>query len=825
MLSAADDFPKEGDVGSGSATARIADADGTGPRFRLQLIGRFAVWRDEEPVPDRDVGSRQGRTLLKVLLLHAHEPVSVDRLRGVLWGETPPDSAERNIASLVSRLRRLLGPDTIEGGPGAYRIRVGPGLQVDMLEVERLAQESRQRLDAGEPALAAAAVERALDLVGSATLLAGEPDQDWLAAGRRRLTSIRQQLRHRGADAALALQDPDHAVRLAAAALSDDPFDEAAARTLMRAHHMAGRTAEALRVHERLRMALADELGVDPSPPTRELHTTLLREAEPATEPSSSVSQVPVGAAASRRTGTGFVGRDTELAWLLDRWSTAIQGNAGLVLISGEAGIGKTRLAQELAAAAEETGGLVLGARCYEAERSLFLGPIVEVVGALAARTPPDRLVRVVDRWGGVLAALVPEIADILGPQPHEPTSPEIERRRIFDGIAALLQRASQDRPLVVFLDDLHNAGASTVELLHHLARRVTSGRLLFVATCRVEDGDHVLHELTDVAERIDLGPLSEAAVTALVRAAGAERRGSQILAATRGHTLAVVETLHALGDGDDGPDMPPVPASLTVAVEQRIARAGAAVEELVRGAATLGATFELATVAEFLELPMEEVVRRSERAVRARLLIEEGTRYAFSNDLIQQIVYDTTPRPVRVARHRRAAAILAGSPEVVAWHASAAEDWATAWPAWVDAADQAVRRYANRDAEQLLARAMSAAEAAGDIRGVARVRLIRARVREALAHFRGELDDLAVARELAHRHGHPDLEAAALRQLGGDVQVGLGRPTTDCLPYLEAGLDVARSARLGRIEVELQGRIAVIWSNRTRFDRAVEAA
>jgi DNA-binding SARP family transcriptional activator/tetratricopeptide (TPR) repeat protein len=808
--------------GSGSAGGGTTSSS----RFRLQLVGRFAVFRDGELLPDRDVGSRKGRTLLKVLLLHHGEPLSVDRLQEILWPDEPPANVARNVASLVSRLRALLGAGSIEGGSGTYRFRPQPHVEVDLLEAERFATEARSHLTAEEPALAAVAATRGLELVTGGTVLAGDPDSDWADPARAIQTRLRRQLRHAWWEAALALDDHATAASLAEDSLDEDPLDEEAGRALMRARHRAGESAEALRVYDRLRNELTEELGVDPSPATQELHLQVLRAEEPTVPPRQDAAPRARGwASTSADHRDGLVGRDGELDQLREWWLDAASGRTTAVLIAGEAGIGKTRLADELVVEAEVTGAMVLRVRCYEAERSHFLAPFAEIVATLAQRTAAERLRWVVDRWDRVLARLVPELDALLGPFDPEPAAPDVERRRTFQALSAVFRRLADDRPLLVFLDDLHNAGASSVEFLHFLLRHVGRARLLVVATSRVEEGGELHHELADVVERLDLGPLPDIAVTELVRGAGADRFGPEIIATTRGHTLAVVETLHALAEADDELDSLPVPGSLKVAVQQRLDRAGDEVEELLRGAATLGSTFDLTVAARLLELPLQEAARRSEQAMRARLLVEDGPRFAFTNDLIQQIVYDSTPRPLRVARHHRAASLLTGKPEAVAWHATAAEDWATAWPAWLAAADQAARRYANRDAEQLLGHAIGAAEAAGEAVGVARTLLARAMAREALADFRGELHDLEAARELARAVGRPDLEVAALRQLGGDVLVGLGRPTTDCLPYLEAGLDVARSARLGRREVELQGRIAVIWSNRTRFDRAAEAA
>jgi DNA-binding SARP family transcriptional activator len=212
-----------------------------------------------------------------------------------LWGGRPPAGPDANLATLVSRLRAVLGPDAIAGDRQGWRFVAGGRVEVDLDEAERLAGEAEARL-AGEPALALAAAERALDHARAAT--------------------------------------------------TADPLDEAAWRALMTAQVAAGAPAAALASYEQLRATLADELGTDPAPETQALHLSILR-----------------GAPAAPNDG-GFVGREGELGDLAGAWAGAVGGRPGLVLIGGEAGIGKTRLAQAVAELAGATGGLVAQARC-----------------------------------------------------------------------------------------------------------------------------------------------------------------------------------------------------------------------------------------------------------------------------------------------------------------------------------------------------------------------------------------------------------------------------------------------------------------------------
>src|SRR5712691_12777627 len=139
-----------------------------GPRFRFRLVGPFALERDGEALPDRAVGSRKGRTLLKLLLVERGHLVSTDRIVDALWGDAPPGKPEENLAALVSRLRAVVGSEAITGGRGGYRVPPGAGHLVDADEAEELTREAEARLRAGEPSLAGMAAEGALRILAAA---------------------------------------------------------------------------------------------------------------------------------------------------------------------------------------------------------------------------------------------------------------------------------------------------------------------------------------------------------------------------------------------------------------------------------------------------------------------------------------------------------------------------------------------------------------------------------------------------------------------------------------------------------------------------------
>jgi DNA-binding SARP family transcriptional activator len=787
----------------------IPPAHGTPSHVELRLAGTFGVVRDGTELSAGELGSRKSRTLLKVLAVERPGPVAVDRIVEVLWAGEQPAAAEQNVASLVSRLRGVLGPGVILGGRQGYRLAGSPVVSVDLDTASRYCEQAERKL-ASSPAIALAAAEQAIGLLAGDVALADEPYSAWADPARDELRGLLRRVRLALAEAALATGDPRSAARWAELAMAADPLDEVAYRWYMSACAAAGEPAKALVAYATLRERLASELGADPAPPTRELHLAVLRD-QPGEQPDR--HQAPVRPDQRSRV---LAGRDAETAVLREAWARAVAADAGVVMMVGEAGIGKTALAEDLAAEAARDGATVLRTRCYEAERSLFLQPVVEALAPLAARLTASALQQLLGEHGPAAAALLPEVAALLGPPPSWRGSPEMERRRSFEAMTAFLAGLAERAPVLLVVDDLQYAGQSTTEFIHYLGRHMSGSRLLVVVTVRAEHDQQAGAALAAVATKVEVGPLGAAAVEQLAREAGQGALAEPILQRTRGHTLFVVEVLRSLASGDLG-----VPESLRSAVQARVRQVGAAVETLLRAASVLGAAIDPLTLGELLQLTPAAAVERCEQALQARLLVVSGRDYEFANDLIREVLYATTPEPTRLAYHRRAADLLTGQPEVLAWHAAAAEDWPRAARAWLLAAEDAMRRYAASDAITLSTQALDAAERVGDAEVRARALVVRARARDAAGASDAALADLTEGLATARAAGDRRLEMLALRYLGGDFSAtrGLAAATS----YLESGLRIAMSLGDRASEADLLARLAVLAENRLRLDAALE--
>jgi DNA-binding SARP family transcriptional activator len=753
----------------------------------VHLVGALRVEHGSAELTAAQVASRKGRTLLRLLCARRGELLGAAEIATVLCPHVPPADPDAVVASLVSRLRKVLGPEAVVGGRDGYRLG---DVETDLDRARQLLDEATRQ----SPALAATAARSAARLLEAGEPLAEEGDADWVAAVRTDVAALRRRARHTLAGAALADGDPATGEEAARRALADDPLDEEAARLLMRALLDRALPGDALRAYEELRRRLADELGADPAPATRELHAAALAGGPP----SPPANRPP----ADR---LGLAGRAAELRRLRAAWEQACRGSAGFVVLAGEPGIGKSRLLEELAVLARRTGAAVLRGRAFEGERSVFAQPVVDALGSVVAAFPA-RLIRRAAAGAPVLGRVVPELAAFADPVPPGLATAAVERTQSFAAVAHFLHGLAGEQPLLLVVDDLQRAGRSTLELLHYLARRLPGDQLLLAAAVRSEEGTEALGLLGDVAAVLPLGPLPAEAVAELAGRAGQAVRAAEVMGRTGGHPLFVVEVLRALAGGSTG-----LPPSLQSAVVERVARTGEETERLLRAAAVLGASFDPVVAAALAGTPESAALAAFERAHAARLLVASGRDYEFAHDVVREALTETTPSPTRLALHARAADLLSADPEAVAGHAEAVGDRRRAARAWLHAAERALARFAASDAIALATRAAALARELDEPEVLGRALVARGHANDATARFAAAFDDYTAAGEAARSAGDQRLHMVVLRELAGDVPVALGRPPADGEPLLRRCLALAETLGDRGMEADVLTRLTVL--------------
>jgi len=584
---------------------------------RLYVIGPFAVQRDGHPLARTAVGSRKTRMLLALLAVEPGRRVCLDRIVEALWA-VPPRRPAEDVATLVSRVRQSLGADAVSGGRSGYRL--GSEVRVDLDEadgdIDTAGRLLREHLDTS----ALEAALRALAVLDRGALLEDVGPADWAEPARTRHTVLLRNARHVASEAALRTGDTGMAHRISAAAVRADPYDEIACRLVMRTHIAAAEPARAIVEYERLRTRLATDLGVDPAAETRRLHVAVLR--EEAAGGGQPASNRPEAAPTAR-----LFGRRGELAVLNRAWDRALTGRTGLVVVTGESGYGKTTLVDAFARSVVSAKALVAVARCHEAERSLPLEPIAALVSRLAAATAtglgahPD-------------AAVAAAAAELTTARPANLT-------RVYATVTNALRQLTGTRAVLLVVEDLQWADAAALEFLRYAVRRIDRARLLVVATVQEERRASPMRLLGDVAEHVRLRPWTPADIVELSAAYGSPQAAAEIIRRTGGHPLFAVQLLRAGRTTE-------VPAAVTAHVVNRLQDVGSKAEELLRASASLGMVVDPGLLAGLLGIGPVAATRRCQRALACHLIQPAGPVYVFGNDLIRQVLYESTPSPAR---------------------------------------------------------------------------------------------------------------------------------------------------------------------------------
>jgi DNA-binding SARP family transcriptional activator/tetratricopeptide (TPR) repeat protein len=728
-------------------------------QLRVRLLGGL----DVEGVDPATLGSRKARTLVKVLALARCRPVSADDVIEALWpGDDRPAKPIEQVGVLVSRLRAVLGADRIQRSDGGWALALD---WLDVAELEARVDEAAARMAAANPAAARAAARAAVALVRG-ELLADEPDPVWAKSDRHAVARTVARARLIGAEAALAAGDRGDAAALAEGALDHDPYDEAALRVLMRSHGAAGRPASALAAYARMRERLAEDLGVDPAQETEALHTAILL--------SDGALAGPESTAATE--SEGLIGRAPEMAALNGWLARAQGGECILAVVEGEAGIGKTTLVSSWSGGLHGQA-LVISGRCDELGRDLPLQPVLDALGAHLRTLLPSDVEAVLADAEPVLGPLLGRFsAGAVHSRPTTVADPDAGRTLLFASLLATIERAAGDRAAVVIAEDVHLAGASTIEWLRFAVRRGT--RLLVVAT-EWPEGPSLGH-----TELLTVGPLDLASVAEIV----GEHRALELHARSGGNPLFLQELANAT--------TPDLPASVRDAVAGRVDAMGAAAAATLRAAAILGSEVDIDLLAGVVDLPVATLLEHLDAGMRTLVVEERSASFAFRHELVREALVAGTTAARRAFVHREAARVLRGrpghDPMEVAWHARFGGDTATAVVALVDAAATASNRYDMTLAEQLLTDAIALEDSVA-------ARVARARVRIARFDLDGADADAGCALELGGGPGSLELAGWAA-YYKRDYQLALQRAEEATERTDDAGLRASCLTLSGRI-------------------------
>ncbi|MER7335642.1 MULTISPECIES: AAA family ATPase [unclassified Micromonospora] len=774
------------------------------PPLRIRLLGGFRAERDGVPVLQR--WRRSGaQTLVKLLAVAPGHCMHREQVMEVCRPGASRQAAMSSLRVTLHTARHALQPELRPREESAYLLLEGellalaPALvTVDVDEAEALAHAALAEPEAGGRRVArlAAALEALRE-----ELLPEDPYAEWLSPRRIELSLLRNRVLHALADTHLAGGRPAEAAALLEWFLSSNPADERAHEGLMRALLALRRPEQVLRQYQLARAALDAELGVRPGALMEELRRAA---AAASSRPAADApGRPPLHPAVRLAVGTPIFGRDQALRVLMSQDDVP-----PLTMVTGEPGIGKTRLAAEAAGIAHRRGALVLWGASHEAEGQTPYGLWAEALDSWLADRSPREQAAVAAEYP-VLASLVPA----LGPAPATDVGPEEKRARLFLAVGGLLDRLAEASPhgVLVVLDDLHSADLASMQLLYHLVRRPGSRARRFITTYREEDltADSARRRVVDaavrqgLARRLDLMRLSERDCGRLVAGlCGAANPSpdwvSGVFRLSAGNPLFAGELARFISSQLPSPSATALgsiglPESIRGAVEARLDRLDDAARDVVDVLAVAGGDVSLIEAADVawssLHPPLDnpQFAVAVDRVLAAGLVEERDVAlagrnvpgYAFRHPLVRLACYERlTAARRRVMHGAYGDAVLRHRPDAVdalAFHFVQADDpRAVLWLR--RAAERAAALYANESADRYYTELIVRLTTATDDTQTADARHGHGLILRRLARYPEAEQALRSALETRLRNGSVDAAVRSLAALA-EVLCSAGRP------------------------------------------------
>lgn len=682
------------------------------PKVNFYLFGTPAINCQERPFT---LPRRQARALLFRLAVN-RQPVPREHLADLLWPDKPPATARRNLTRLLSYLRgQLPQPDLLQVGKTAVSLH--PYLATsDVVQFTRLCA-------ADNPSEWETAVSLYRGPFLAGFTLNDSPEFDnWMSREQRQLERLYLEALWRLA--VLPTQKPAAAIHFARLYLDTDDLAEEMHRQLITLYAASGDRSAALRQYETCVVVLERELGVPPLPETRAAY-----------EAARDGRQLSAPQKAPAPEWATLPGLDLPLIGREAVWDTMAKvygrfRSGGVIFISGEPGVGKSRLMQEFASAQP---GWVLTGNSHADGRTIPYQPLIQALRQ--ALSFSDRW-RAAPIWLAEAARLLPELPTVFPglPLPME-VEPEQAQARLFEALTQLFHSLAADAPLLLCLDDVHWADEATRGWLQYVVRRLSGSQLCIIATYRTQEAA-VLDEWRRTLGRahlkadVPVAGLAAAAVASLLRQASENdvepaRLAPRIHAATGGNAFFVLEIVRELLETNQLTNPPsdlPLPATVRETVLRRVGRLTPLAQQILEITAVLSPLLTFPFIHQAAGRGDMETAVSLEELATHQLLLADDDQFHFQHDLVREAVYQNISSWRRQLLHRRAAAVLtmvgnqkdAGWAAATAVHFAAAGEAVQAIAAYRQAADAAQSLYAHQEAINYLQRAIELAQESG---------------------------------------------------------------------------------------------------------------
>ncbi|MDR7401360.1 MAG: AAA family ATPase [Armatimonadota bacterium] len=721
---------------------------------RVQLLGRLSV--TVGAVPLSGLTGKAAEALACLVL--AGTEVSREKLAGILWPDTDEGRARRNLSTVLWRLRARLqsaGGLRLHARPQAVSVRADQ-MEVDVAQFTGLLERARSQPPADRYATlqAAEGLYRG-DLLEDVTA-------DWLEDDRRHLRELYQQTLRELVRLSIETEATDRGIAYARKLLRLDPLDEEAHQNLMILYHLAGDLGAALAQFTRLRRILREELGQDPSAQTVALWRYLRSRAIDEAPGQGGGPSSPV---LSRLPDAPLVGRQAELAALLDLIEGCRRGAGVAVVVPGEAGIGKTRLVEALVVEAQLRGFDVLVGRCPYLQEPPPYQVFVQALWPRLVRLGGDRR----DVPGALTALLQTLLPGVFPGDVGAPDPARYSGAIVAEAVLSLFATPYADRPTVVILEDAHRIDKASLTLLAALLDRLRQLRVAVLVTVRVGEpgADDVVRLVASAGGALlALAPLTREATGALVRQVLRTRHLPESLVSyiwdrTGGVPLFTLEFLNLLrAEGVVSRDalgrwawVPRLQGSTDVrlpgrvqeVVRRRLLMLEPETRDLLHAAAVLGSEVSREHLQEITGLDDERLMELADRLRSARVVDEVPGGWRFVHESIRLVALEMLAPSRRRTLHSRAASLVERvrpwNTEALAWHAREAGDRDQAVRYAELSGDKARSVHANADAARWYSRALDLLPAVS-----ADATLLRRRVglllkRQAVLDLLGERD------------------------------------------------------------------------------------
>ena len=701
--------------------------------LRIQMLGQFKVWRQGEIL---SWPTQKSKALFQILLIEPGRLVPAEQLLEYLWSDLPPRKAQNNLWVTISQLRRVLQPDLPPRSRSAYIHKQGEGY--------RFNSESDYLLDCDTFATYLAAAQSATDLTASINAwdsayalyqgdyLEDEPYAEWTQNPRIQWQRRFEQLLFNLAQVHGRSGQYQQAINYCHEILTLNNTNESTYRLLMQYHAALGERPTALQVYNEAVQVLQDELGVDPMPETDELARQIQKlEGEWKLE----IVEPPVS--------TPFVGRGKEVTQITQLLTQTSTNHGQVMLITGEPGIGKSRLIREMTILANRQGFQSLSAQCYQVEQTMPYQPLIDLVRQII--TSDDHWQQLAPVWMRELTILVPEIDEVAatatGTVLPSDNLDESKQVRLYQAIFNLFANQADRYKVLLVVEDIHWADPATLQCLHYLARQFTQIPIALVLSLREEnisanaDLVALLHSLRREphATSLSLARLTLADTTAFLAQTSdtadlADRLGNWLHQETDGNPFFFISLLQSLReeglldnvvetDWQAQVQTDPVlvfPDAIRESVLSRLQRLTQTEREVIDWIATYGLSLDFSTLQAISHQPNMTLLNTVEQLLERQLLIETAGQYDFSHNKIREVVYYDLSAARRGLYHRQIAdtlEVLPLSPDkasILARHFERGEENEKALIYWMQAGDHALNTYAYQQATHLYERALA---------------------------------------------------------------------------------------------------------------------